>query len=107
VHRTKGLVVTLKAGRACTVVLGASVKAAKSKRSSSTKVVRGLKTKRQTLRLASGKARTVKLRFSKRGLDLITRAIKSKRAMTLTLAVIERDATKRVSKRTLRSKLRP
>lgn len=104
VHRTKGLVVTLKAARGCVATLGASVK--NTKKSQSTRVMRALKTKRQSITLKAGKAKTVKLRFTKRGLSFIKRALNARRPMTLTLAVIERDATKRVTKKTVRTQLK-
>lgn len=103
VHRTNGLVVTLKAARGCVVTLGASVKS--TKKSQSTRVMRALKTKRQSITLKAGKAKTVKLRFTKRGLAFIKRALQARRPMTLTLAVIERDASKRVTKKTVRAAL--
>jgi hypothetical protein len=102
VDRRNGLVVKLRAGSSCAVTLGANVKGA-GKRSSSKGA---LKTKRQTLTLAKGKTRTLKLRFSKRALGFIKRALDARRPMTLSLAVIEQDPAKRVSKRTLRTKLR-
>jgi hypothetical protein len=106
VDRRKGLVVTLRAARACTVTLGASVKGSAGKRSAATKALGALKTKRQTLTLTGGKTRTLTLRFSKRALGFIKRALSAHRPMTLTLAVIEQDGSKRVSKRTVRTKLR-
>ncbi|MFL5842370.1 MAG: Calx-beta domain-containing protein [Thermoleophilaceae bacterium] len=106
VDRRNGLVVKLRAGRNCAVTLGANVKGTGGKRTGSTKVLRALKTKRQTLNLVKGETRTVKLRFSKRALGFIKRALDARRPMTLSLAVIERDTAKRVSKRTTRTKLR-
>lgn len=103
VDRRRGLTVKLRAGHTCTATLGASVKGKQSKAS---KVVRALKTKRQTVRLRAGKTQTVKLRFSKRALGFIKRALNARRPMTLTLVVIERNTSKHVSKRTFRTKLR-
>src|SRR3954452_3518996 len=104
--RTGLMKVTLKAGRACTVITGASVKATKPTKLITTRVLRALKTKRQTIRLRNGQKRTLTLRFSARGLGFIKRAAAAKRPLTLTLVVIERDVAKRVAKHTLRTKLK-
>jgi Calx-beta domain len=98
------LALTLRAGRACTVTVGASVKSG-GKTVISTRVLRALKTKRQTLKLRAGQMRTLKLRFTARGLGFIKRAVAAKRPLTLTLTVIERDARNRVTKQAVRSKL--
>ena len=96
--------VSLRAGKACVVTLGASVRGTGGKHSKTTRV-HALKTQRQTIKLAKGKARNVRLPFSKRALGFIRRALRAHRRMTLTLAVIERDARRHVSKRTTRSRL--
>jgi hypothetical protein len=104
VDRRRGLVVKPRAGRACTAIIGASVKG--SGRTTSSTSPRALKTKRQTIDLRAGKTTVMKLRCSKRALDFIKRALNAHRPMTLTLVVVERDMSKRVSKRTFRMKLR-
>lgn len=99
------LTLTLRAGRACTVTAGASVKSASKKNVISTRVLRALKANRQTLKLRAGQKKTLKLRFTARGLRFIKRAVAAKRPLTLTLSVIERDARNRVTKHVVRSKL--
>jgi hypothetical protein len=104
VDRRRGLVVKLRAGSTCTVTLGASVKGTGLPAPTSS-TGRALKTKRQTIQLRAGKTTVVKLRFSKRAIGFIKRALDARRPMTLTLVVIERESTNRVSKRTFRTKL--
>jgi hypothetical protein len=101
----RGLLLRMRAGHTCTVTLGASVRGTGGKRSKSTSV-RALKTKRHAVKLRRGKTRTVRLRFSKRALGFIKRALKARRPMTLTVVVIEKDSRKRVTKRTTRTRLR-
>ena len=106
VDRRRGLIVKLRAGSTCAVTIGASVKGTGKSSAASPKLVRALKTKRQTVRLRAGRTTVLKLRFTKRALGFIKRALDARRPMTLTLVVIERESTDRVSKRTFRTKLR-
>ena len=104
--RSRTLSLKLKAGEACTVIAGASAKSTTKRNALSTRVLRALKTARTTVKLRAGQQKTLKLRFTSRGLAFMKRALAAKRGLTLTLVVIERDARKRVTKHTVRTKAR-
>jgi hypothetical protein len=105
--KQKGLKLTLRAGQACKVGLGTTIRQVVSKKKKA-QIVRALrlKGKNASLMLQPGKAKTVTVKFSKKTLKAISKALKAHKKLVATVIVTERDSASKVKHRTLKITIR-
>jgi Calx-beta domain len=102
--KKKALIVKLRAGQRCKVNLNAVVKELKAKKKRrQAQIVRALRlnSKKTSLTLQPGKAVTVKVKFTKKTLKAIKKALRARKRLVATVVVIERDASSVSKKRTV------
>ena len=105
--KQKGLKLKLRSGQACKISIAATLKQAKA-RKRSTHSARALrfKAKKLSLTLAPGKAKTVKVTFTKKTLKAIKKALRARKKLVATVVVTERDSASKTKKRTLKITIR-
>jgi hypothetical protein len=102
--KKKALIVKLRAGQRCKVNLNAVIRQLKAKRQRpQAQLVRALRlnSKKTSLTLQPGKAMTVKVKFTKKTLKAIKKALRARKRLVATVVVIERDASSVSKKRTV------
>jgi len=107
--KKKVLVLKLRAGQACKVTVGTTVKQVRSKsKKRQAQIVRALrlKGKKASLTLQPGKAKTVKVKFTKKTLKAIKKALRSRKRLVATVIVTERVGSAPAQKRTLKITIR-
>jgi hypothetical protein len=105
--KQKGLKLTLRAGQACRVGLGTTIRQLVSKKKKA-QIVRALrlKGKNASLTLQPGKAKTVTVKFSKKTLKAISKALKAHKKLVASVIVTERDSASKIKHRTLKITIR-
>lgn len=106
--KQKVLKLTLKAGKACKVSLATTIKQAKSskKAARSAKALR-FKGRNATLSLQPGKAKTVKVKFTKRTLEAINKALRAHKKLVASVVVTTKDSASKTTRKTLKITIRP
>jgi Calx-beta domain len=106
--KKKALILKLRSNQACKVGLGTTVKQQKAKKRRSSHAARALraKGKKVSLSLQPGKARTVKVKFTKKTLKAIRKALRARKRLVATVVVSERVGSAPAQKRTLRITIR-
>jgi Calx-beta domain len=107
--KQKGLKLKLRSGQGCKVSLGTTIKQLRSKsKKRQAEIVRALRLtgKKASLTLQPGKAKTVKVKFTKKTLKAITKALQARKRLVATVVVTERDSASKVKHRTLRITIR-
>lgn len=106
--KQKGLKLTLRAGQSCKVSLTTLIKKAAAKKHNSAKSARALrfKGKNASLTLQPGKAKTVKVTFTKKTLKAITEALRARNQLVATITVTTRDSASKVTRKTLKITIR-
>jgi hypothetical protein len=104
--KKKAVILKVRAGQACKLSLSAVVVELKIKKTATLTRALRIKGKKLSVTLKPGKAATVKVRFSKKALKQVAKALKARKKLQTTVTVVERDASSRTKKRTLRIKVR-
>ena len=107
--KKKVLVLKLRAGQACKVSLATKIKQVRSKsKKRQSQIVRTLsfKGKNASLTLQPGKAKTVKVKFTKKTLKAISKALKAHKKLVATVVVTTRDSASNVKHKTLKITIR-
>jgi len=103
------LVLKIRSGQACKVNLAATIKQLKAKKKRrQAQIVRALrfKGKKLSLSLQPNKAVTVKVKFTKKTLKAIKKALRARKRLVATVIVTERAGTSAAKKRTLKITIR-
>jgi hypothetical protein len=107
--RQKGLRIKLKSGQACKVSLSATVKQlASKKKKRQAQIVRALrfKGKKASLTVKPGKTKTVTVKFTRKTLKKINKALKAHKKFAATVIVTEKDAAGKTKRRSLKITIR-
>lgn len=108
--KQKGLKLKLRSGRACKVSVAATLKQARAKgkkRHARTARALRLKSKKLSLTLQPEKARTVKVKFTKKTLKAIKKALRTRnKKLVATVVVSTRDSASKVTRKTLKITIR-
>ena len=101
--KSKVLKLTLRSAQACKVSLATTIKQAKSskKAARSAKALR-FKGKNASLSLQPNKAKTVKVKFTKKTLKAIKKALQARKKLVATVVVTIKDSASKTSRRTLK-----
>jgi Calx-beta domain len=103
--KQKGLVLKLRSAQNCKVSLATLVKQVRRHSAKSARLLR-FKGKKASLSLEPGKAKTVEVRFSKRTLKAISKALRARTKLVATVTVTARDSASHVTRKTLKITLR-
>jgi hypothetical protein len=105
--KSKVLKLTLKAAQSCKVSLATAIKQAKSskKAARSAKALR-FKGKKASLSLQPNKAKTVKVKFTKKTLKAIKKALLARKKLVATVVVTVKDSASKTSRKTLKITIR-
>ena len=106
--KQKVLKITVRTGQACKVSLATTIKQLKAKKKSSAKSARALKFKgkKTSLSLQPGKAKTVKVKFTKKTLKAIKKALRARKNLVATVVVTSKDSASKVTRKTLKITIR-
>ncbi|MFL5842371.1 MAG: Calx-beta domain-containing protein [Thermoleophilaceae bacterium] len=107
--KQKGLKLKLRSGQRCKVSLATTIKQLKSKsKTRQVQIVRALRLKgnKASLTLQPGKAKTVMVKFTKKTLKAITKALRARKKLVATVVVTERDSASKLKRRTLKITIR-
>jgi hypothetical protein len=98
------LVLKLRSANACKVSLATTIKQLKAKKKHSAKSARALKLKgkKASLSLLPGKAKTVKVKFTKKTLKAIKKALRARKNLVATVVVTSKDSASKVTRKTLK-----
>jgi hypothetical protein len=98
------LVLKLRSANACKVSLATTIKQLKAKKKHSAKSARALKLKgkKASLSLLPGKAKTVKVKFTKKTLKAIKKALRARKNLVATVVVTTKDSASKVTRKTLK-----
>jgi len=107
--KKKALILKLRSNQACKVSLGTTVKQLRAKKhrkaGHAARALR-VKGKKVSLSLQPGKAKTVKVKFTKKTLKAIKKALRSRKRLVATVIVTERVGSAPAQKRTLKITIR-
>jgi hypothetical protein len=105
--KSKVLKLTLKSAQNCKVSLATTIKQAKSskKAARSAKALR-FKGKNASLSLQPNKAKTVKVKFTKKTLKAIKKALQARKKLVATVVVTVKDSASKTSRKTLKITIR-
>src|SRR5213076_2513759 len=106
--KKKVLLLKLRSSQRCKVSLNATLKQLRVRSKHQAQIVRALrlKSKKTSLTLQPGKAVTVKVKFTKKTLKAIKKALQARNRLVATVVVIERDASSVSKKRTVKVTVR-
>jgi hypothetical protein len=107
--KQKVLKLQLRSAKACNVSLATIVKQLASKnKKRQAQIVRALqfKGKKTSLTLQPGKAKTVKVKFTKKTLKAITKALRARKKLVATVVVTSKDSASKATRKTLRITIR-
>jgi len=106
--KQKGLKLKLRSGQACKVAVTTKVKQVRSKSKRQAQVVRArsYSGKKASLTLQPGKAKTVKVKFTKKTLKAMKKALQARKKFVATVVVTTRDSASKVSRKTLKITIR-
>lgn len=103
--KQKVLKLKLRTGKACKVTVTTKIAQLRSKsKKKPAQIVRALsfKGKKASLTLQPNKAKTVKVKFTKKTLKAIKKALQARKKLVATLVVTTRDSASKVSRKTLK-----
>jgi hypothetical protein len=105
--KQKVLKLKLRAAQGCKVSMTTVIKQLKSKKKGarSAKALR-FKGKKASLTLQPGKAKTVKVKFTKKTLKAITKALQARKKLVATVVVTSKDSASKVTRKTLKITIR-
>jgi hypothetical protein len=105
--KQKALKLTLRSAQGCKVSATAVIKQLKSKKKSvrSAKALR-FAGKKTSLSLQPGKAKTVKVKFTKKTLKAIKKALRARKKLVATVVLTSRDSASNVTRKTLKITIR-
>src|SRR4051794_40005940 len=107
--RQKSLKLKLRAGQRCKISVAATIKKARSSsKKRHAQIVRSLKFKgkKASLTLQPGEAKTVKVKFTKKTLKAIKKALQTRNKLVATVVITSRDAASKVHRKTLKITIR-
>jgi hypothetical protein len=107
--KQKGLKLKLRSGQRCKVSLATTITQLKPKsKKRQAQIVRALrlKGKKASLTTQPGKAKTVTVKFTKKTLKAIKKALRARKTLVATVVVTERDSASRLKRRTLKITIR-
>jgi hypothetical protein len=104
--KQKALKLTLRAGQSCKVSLATTIKQVKSKKPVRSAKALSFKGKKASLTLQPGKAKTVKVTFTKKTLKAIKKALQARKKFVATVVVTTKDSASKVSRKTLKITIR-
>jgi hypothetical protein len=107
--KQKALKLTFRSSQACKISTATTIKQTKAASKKKTaQIVRALrfKGKKAAATLKPGKSTTVKVKFTKRTLKAIKKALEAHKKLVATVVVTERDAASNVKRRTLKITIR-
>jgi hypothetical protein len=96
----------LKTKRSCKVSLAAVIKQLKSKKGARSAKALSFKGKKASLTLQPGKAKTVKVKFTKKTLKAIKKALQARKKLVATVVVTSKDSASNVARKTLKITIR-
>jgi hypothetical protein len=106
--RSKVLRMTLKTGERCKVSLATTIKQVKSSKKKAARSAKALrfKGKKASLTLLPQKAKTVKVKFTKKTLKAIKKALQARKKLVATVVVTTKDSASKTSRKTLKITIR-
>ena len=104
--KQKVLKLQLKTARTCKVSLATVIKQLKSKKGARSAKALSFKGKKASLTLQPGKAKTVKVKFTKKTLKAITKALRARKKLVATVVVTSKDSASKVTRKTLKITIR-
>jgi hypothetical protein len=100
--KQKVLKLTLRAAKGCKVSLTTTINQLKSKKPARSAKALRFKGKKASLTLQPGKAKTVKVKFTKKTLKAITKALRARKNLVATVVVTSKDSASKVTRKTLK-----
>jgi hypothetical protein len=100
--KQKVLKLTLKTKARCRVSVSTLIKQLKSKKPARSAKALRFKGKKASLTLQPGKAKTVKVKFTKKTLKAITKALRARKNLVATVVVTSKDSASKVTRKTLK-----
>ena len=104
--KQKVLKLQLKTARTCKVSLATVIKQLKSKKGARSAKALSFKGKKASLTLQPGKAKTVKVKFTKKTLKAIKKALQARKKLVATVVVTSKDSASKVTRKTLKITIR-
>jgi hypothetical protein len=104
--KQKALKLQLRAPQSCKVSLTTVIKQLKSKKGARSAKALSFKGKKASLTLQPGKAKTVKVKFTKKTLKAITKALRARKKLVATVVVTSKDSASKVTRKTLKITIR-
>jgi hypothetical protein len=104
--KQKALKLTLRSGQACKVSLAATINQLKSKKGARSAKALRFKGKKASLSLQPNKAKTVKVKFTKKTLAAIKKALRARKKFVATVVVTTKDSASKVSRKTVKITIR-
>jgi hypothetical protein len=104
--KTKTLKLQLKSARTCKVSLATVIKQLKSKKGARSAKALRFKGKKASLTLQPGKAKTVKVKFTKKTLKALKKALQARKKLVATVVVTSKDSASKVNRKTLKITIR-
>jgi hypothetical protein len=108
--KQKGLKLQLRVGQRCAATITTTIKQLRPKsHKKQVQIVRALRkfsAKKTSLTLQPGKAKTVTVKFTKKTLKAITKALRARNKLVATVTVSTRDSASKVTRKTLKITIR-
>jgi hypothetical protein len=104
--KQKGLKLQLRTTKACTISLSAVIKQLKSKKGARSAKALTFKGKNTSLTLQPGKAKTVQVKFTKKTLAAIKKALLARKKLVATVVATSKDSASKATRKTLRITIR-
>jgi hypothetical protein len=104
--KQKGLKLQLRTTKACKVNLSAVIKQLKSKKGARSAKALTFKGKNTSLTLQPGKAKTVQVKFTKKTLAAIKKALLARKKLVATVVATSKDSASKATRKTLRITIR-
>jgi hypothetical protein len=104
--KQKALKLQLKSARPCKVSLSAVIKQLTSKKGARSAKALSFKGKNTSLTLQSGKAKTVTVKFTKKTLKAIQKALQARKKLVATVVVTSKDSASKTTRKTLKLSIR-
>ena len=104
--KQKVLKLKLRAAERCKISMATVIKQLKSKKGARSAKALRFKGKKASLTLQPGKAKTVKVKFTKKTLKAITKALRARKKLVATVVVTSKDSASKVSRKTLKITIR-
>jgi hypothetical protein len=104
--KQKVLKLKLRSAKACKVTLSTVIRQAKSSKLPRIAKSLSFKAKTASLTLQPGKAKTVQVKFTKKTLKAITKALRARKKLVATVVVTSKDSASKATRKTLRITIR-